>query len=185
MFLVALPKLIIWGAFHITLNSFSVNYLSYDGWSVFQPLFLWVKTQLVVIKRSILQFCAVIEQRCLVASLPYQCWFQLNVSFSKVAAKRSHNLGIGVFVFCFGFFFFLVFCLSIRLCTSKGEVFRQPITTSPDYRTSQSQRNTSCKAQEIVRSRFAFVLCPKFEANHKKPKIWSPKFEANHKKRYC
>lgn len=121
MFLVALPQLIIWGAFHITLNSFSVNYLSYDGWSVFQPLFLWVKTQLMVIKQSILQFCAVIEQRCLVASLPYQCWFQLNVSFFRVAAKQSHNLGIGVFVFCFRFFFFLVFCLSIRLCTSKAE----------------------------------------------------------------
>ena len=176
MFLVALPKLIIWGAFHITLNSFSVNYLSYDGWSVFQPLFLWVKTQLMVIKQSILQFCAVIEQRFVVASLPYQCWFQLNVSFFKVAAKGSHNLGIGVFVFCFPFFcfcfvFVFVFCLSIRLCTSKAGVVRQPITTSPDYRTSQSQRNTNCKAQEIVRSRFAYVLCPKFEANHKKPKI--------------
>lgn len=171
MFLVALPQLIIWGAFHITLNSFSVNYLSYDGWSVIQPLFLWVKTQLMVIKQSILQFCAVIEQRCLVASLPYQCWFQLNVSFFRVAAKQSHNLGIGVFVFCFRFFFFWFFVCQLGCVHLKLRVFRQPITTSPDYRTSQSQRNTSCKAQEIVRSRFAFVLCPKFEANYKKPKI--------------
>ena len=172
MFLVALPKLIIWGAFHITLNSFSVNYLSYDGWSVFQPLFLWVKTQLVVIKRSILQFCAVIEQRCLVASLPYQCWFQLNVSFSKVAAKQKPQLGNWSFCFLFWFFFFFWFFVCQLGCVHlKVRLFRQPITTSPDYRTSQSQRNTSCKAQEIVRSRFAFVLCPKFEANHKKPKI--------------
>ena len=109
VFLVAHPKFIIRKAFQITLNSFSVNYLSYDGWSFIQPLFLWVKTQLMIIKQSFLQFCAVIEQRHSVASLPYQCWFQLNVSFFKMAAKRSQNLRIRVFGFCFRFFFFFVF----------------------------------------------------------------------------
>ena len=91
--------------------------------------------------------------------------------------KTKPQLGNWSFCFLFSFFFFFFFFfLGFFVCQLgcvhlKPRSFRQPITTSPDYRTSQSQRNTSCKAQEIVRSRFAFVLCPKFEANHKKPKI--------------
>ena len=172
--MVALPKLIIWGAFHITLNSFSVSYLSYDGWSVFQPLFLWVKTQLVVIKRSILQFCHRTKVLGSLAPLSMLVLVPVKCLVLQGGRKTKPQLGNWSFCFLFSFFFFFFFrffvcqlgCVHLKL-----RLFRLPISASPDYRTSQSQRNTSCKAQEIVRSRFAFVLCPKFEANHKKPKI--------------
>lgn len=135
--------------------------------------FLWVKTQLMVIKQSILQFCAVIEQRNLVASLPYQCWFQLKMS--RCSSRWLQNEATTwelEFLFSVFVFSFLVFCLSIRLYTSKAEVVSsanhnkprlcdEPITAQHQLQSARNRQEQISCAQNLKLITKSLNLKPK------------------------